>query len=91
MPILTVGIRDFRARLSYYLAKAKSGEIIKVTSRGKLVAHVFPPALSLEERTNALQKAGIIAWSGQKLPHRKPVAVNLSEKLASDIVIEMRD
>ncbi|MCI0552371.1 MAG: type II toxin-antitoxin system prevent-host-death family antitoxin [Anaerolineae bacterium] len=91
MAQLTVDIRDFKARISYYLAKAKKGHIINVTSHGKSVAHIFPPEITLEERVKALQKAGIIAWSGQKLPRRKPVVVNLSKKLVSDIVIEMRD
>jgi antitoxin (DNA-binding transcriptional repressor) of toxin-antitoxin stability system len=31
MAEMTVGVRDFKARLSYYLAKAKKGQIIHVT------------------------------------------------------------
>ncbi|MEO5887729.1 MAG: type II toxin-antitoxin system prevent-host-death family antitoxin [Anaerolineales bacterium] len=90
MAELTVGIRDFKARMSYYLAKAKKGQIINVTSHGKPVARIFPPNITLEQRVKALQEAGIIAWSGQKPPHRKPVLVNKSNKLVSDLVIEMR-
>lgn len=90
MAEMTVGVRDFKARLGYYLAKAKKGQIINVTSHGKSVARIFPPNITLEERVKALQQAGIIAWSGQKLPRRKPVVVNKSNKLVSDLVIEMR-
>lgn len=91
MAEMTVGVRDFKARLGYYLAKAKKGQIINVTSHGKSVARIFPPNITLEERVNALQQAGIIAWSGKKLPRRKPVAINRGKKLASDLVVEMRN
>jgi prevent-host-death family protein len=88
---LRVGVRDFKARMSYYLGKAKKGQIINVTSHGKSVARIFPPEITLEERVKALQQAGIINWSGQKLPRRKPVAINRGKKLASEIVVEMRN
>ena len=91
MSELTVGVRDFKARMSYYLAKAKKGQIINVTSHGKSVARIFPPEITLEQRVNALQEAGFIAWSGQKLPARKPVAMNRGKKLASEIVVDMRN
>jgi len=91
MAPLTVGVRDFKARMSYYLAKAKKGQVINVTSHGKSVARIFPPEITLEQRVKALQEAGIIAWSGQKPPRRKPTVINHSEKLASDIVVEMRN
>ena len=91
MAEMTVGVRDFKSRISYYLAKAKKGQIINVTSHGKSVARIFPPEITLEQRIKALQEAGVIAWSGKKLPRRKPVAVNRGKKLASDIVVEMRN
>ena len=90
MAELTIGIRDFKARMSYYLAKAKKGQIINVTSHGTSVARIFPPTITLEERVKALQEAGVIAWSGQKPPRRKPSVVNKSNKLVSDLVVEMR-
>ena len=90
MAELTIGVRDFKARMSYYLAKAKKGQIINVTSHGTSVARIFPPTITLEERIKALQEAGVIAWSGQKPPRRKPSVVNKSNKLVSDLVVEMR-
>lgn len=91
MAEMTIGVRDFKARMSYYLTQAKKGQIINVTSHGKSVARIFPPTITLEQRVRALQEAGIIAWSGQKPPHRKPVAINRGKKLASDIVADMRN
>lgn len=90
MAELRVGVRDLKARMSYYLAKAKKGQVINVTSHGKSVARIFPPEITLEQRIKALQEAGIIAWSGQKLPRRKPSLVNRSDKQVSDLVTEMR-
>ena len=43
MLVLTIGLSEFKRRLSFYLVKAENGEIIKLTSHNKLVAHVFPP------------------------------------------------
>ena len=90
MAEMTVGVRDFKARMSYYFAKAKKGQIINITSHGKSVARIFPPNITLEQRVKALQEAGIIAWSGQKPPRRKPSVVNKSNKMVSDLVAEMR-
>ena len=90
MAEMTVGVRDFKARMSYYFAKAKKGQIINITSHGKSVARIFPPNITLEQRVKALQEAGIIAWSGQKPPRRKPSVVNKSNKMVSDLVAELR-
>jgi hypothetical protein len=38
-----------------------------------------------------LRKAGLVAWSGKKLRRIKPPAVNRGDKLASDIVVELRE
>jgi antitoxin (DNA-binding transcriptional repressor) of toxin-antitoxin stability system len=39
----TVEIRDFETNLLKYLELANSGEIISVTSEGKLLATIMPP------------------------------------------------
>lgn len=40
----TVNISDFRANLLKYLEKANAGEQISVTTNGKLLATITPPA-----------------------------------------------
>jgi prevent-host-death family protein len=46
-----VSVREFRAHLSRYLARAEAGGRIAVTSRGKVVARLGPPEeLSMAER-----------------------------------------
>jgi prevent-host-death family protein len=85
-----VGIRELKENLSKYMTKVKSGQTIIITDHGKPVGRIIPEGQSLEERIEALRKAGVIAWSGKKLKRIKPPAVNRSDKLVSDIVIEMR-
>lgn len=86
-----VGIRELKENLSKYMAKVKSGQSIVITEHGKPVGRIIPEVKSLEERVEALRQAGVIAWSGKKLKRIKPPAVNHSDKLVSDIVIEMRE
>jgi len=87
----TVGIRDFKARLSEYMNRVKSGQSLIITEHGKPVGRILPVGMSLEERVDALQKAGLVTWNGKKLRRITPPAVNRSNKLISDIVVEMRD
>jgi prevent-host-death family protein len=48
---LEVSVREFRAHLARYLAVAEAGGQVAVTSRGRVVARLGPPAeLSLAER-----------------------------------------
>jgi prevent-host-death family protein len=86
-----VGIRELKENLSKYMAKVKSGQSIVITDHGKPVGRIIPEGQSLEERVEALVQAGVIAWDGRKLKRIKPPAVNKSNKLVSDIVIEMRE
>lgn len=86
-----VGIRELKAHLSKYMRQVKRGQSIVITEHGKSVGRIIPEGQSLEERVEALRQAGIIAWNGKKLKRIKPLIVNRSDKLASDIVIEMRE
>jgi prevent-host-death family protein len=87
----TVGIRDLKARLSEYMQRVKSGESIVITEHGKPVGRILPIGMSLEDRLEVLRKAGLVEWSGKKLRRIKPPTINRSDKLVSDIVVELRD
>jgi len=86
-----VGIRELKENLSKYMTKVKSGQTIVITEHGKPVGRIIPEGISLEERIEALRQAGVIAWNGKKLEDIEPPVINRSNKLASDIVIEMRE
>jgi prevent-host-death family protein len=87
----TVGIRDFKARLSEYMQRVKNGQSIIITEHGKPVGRILPVEMDLDERVEVLRKAGLVDWSGHKLHRIKPPAVNHGDKLVSDIVAELRD
>lgn len=63
----TVGIRELKAHLSRYVARARDGGTVLVTDRGTVVARLVPPGadpvtLTLREKVAA---AGL-SWLGGK-------------------------
>jgi len=89
--VTTIGMRDFRARLSEYIRQVKNGQSLIITEHGKPVGCIVPMEMSLEQRVEMLREAGLVEWSGKKLRDLKPTAVNRGDRLASDIVVELRD
>ncbi|MBI2331562.1 MAG: hypothetical protein HYU84_05265, partial [Chloroflexi bacterium] len=67
------------------------GDTIIITLRGKPVAQLESSNEALMNRVNILQEAGVIHWNGKKLKPAKPVVVNKSDKLMSDLIVEMRN
>jgi prevent-host-death family protein len=86
----TVGVRELKANLSAYLEKAQKGQTIIITSHGKPVAQLTPASEELMARVKALQAAGLISWNGKKPEIKKPKLKNTSDKLMSDLVVELR-
>ena len=90
-----VGIRELKNRLTHYLNKAKSGDNIIVTDRGKPVAILHnldnvEKNASLEEKLAAAAKEGKITLpkKGAKLTPFRPIKAK--GKPASEIIIEER-
>ena len=48
-----VKVSELRQRLPEYLAKVRRGERLRVTSRGKAIAEIAPPAASKDEAAAA--------------------------------------
>lgn len=86
----TVGIREFKARLSYYLQRVKEGGTVVITDRGKPIAQIVPYARTNEERLEQLRASGLIAWSGQRLRAQAPVARARGEKTVAELLLEDR-
>ncbi len=91
MDDLTVGVRDLKTRLSKYLRLVKSGQSVLITEHGKPVGRILPIETSLEQRISVLKQAGLVSWNGQRLPHSQPGVENHSQRLVSDILVEMRE
>ena len=89
-----VGSRELKNRLGRYLARARRGETILVTDRGKPVARLAParaeaaPAQSLEELLDKLEAEGMLQRG--RLPFREHQPVKSKGKPASRIIIEER-
>lgn len=85
-----VGVRELKARLSYYLAQVKEGEPVTVTERGIPVAVILP---SGEGRTRQVMmemvRQGLATWNGGK-PNGSPHPVTIRGKPLSETIIEDR-
>ncbi len=68
----TVGVRELKNRLTQYLRRARMGEEVVVTDRGKPIAviqsiHPAQPVQSLEARLATLALRGIVTLPSRKL------------------------
>lgn len=61
----SVGIKDLKANLSRYVARAKKGQQVMVTERGEPVAVLGPVAPEVKAMLKAVRE-GRATWSGQK-------------------------
>jgi prevent-host-death family protein len=86
-----VGIRQLKANLSGYMGQVKAGQTVVITERGKPIGRIIPEAPAVSARLQALVAAGLAEWSGEQLSPRHPTVVNRSEKLVSELVVEMRE
>ena len=50
-----VKVTELRQRLPEYLARVRRGENVRITSRGKLIAEIAPPAAA-EDQAQAARK-----------------------------------
>ena len=89
--VVTVGVRELKDHLSTYLRQVKSGKIIEITEHGKPVGRIIPQELTLEEKLEAMRKAGLIRWSGKKYSPGEPVGETIGNQQLSDIVSELRE
>lgn len=85
--MITVGIKELKARLSSYINKVRQGEEVVITDRGKEVAMVV--GISRERQAiKSLLKAGKARWSGGKPGGAK--GVRIKGKPLSKTVTEER-
>ena len=94
--MVTVGIREFKAHMGEYLRRARSGETIELTDRGKPVARLLPACpptaeASVEARIWQLVAEGKASWSGRKLQPREPVALAMPGISVADFIVQERD
>lgn len=88
--MITVGVRELKNNLSYYLRSVKQGRPVEVTDRGETIAMLVPSKQDSGARTaEALSRKGIGIWKGGK-PRGASRRVTVKGKPVSQIVIEER-
>jgi prevent-host-death family protein len=93
----TVGIRELKNRLGYYLRAIRQGRAFVVTDRGKPVARLVPVVPlgtemwppDLEGRMWELAAEGILAWTGEPARIPEPAGMNRGQVLVSTLVVEI--
>jgi prevent-host-death family protein len=89
-----VSVREFKNNLSQYLQRARNGEQVVVTSRGKPVATVTSPPTrekTLDEKLDDLAARGILTRAQGKYVARMPkVRLRGEGPTASEIVLQNR-
>ncbi len=75
---MTVSVRDLKTHLSEYLRRVQQGESVEVTSHGKVVAQLVPPAAQEESVIGGLSRMPWIRMGhpGAKLGLDEPIALS---------------
>ena len=93
--MFTVGLREFKNRLSKYVERAKSGETISISDRGHVVAELSPakrvsrngePITSLDE----LRRRGILYGGGPNQATLYPAMPRILKRSVSSLLDEER-
>jgi prevent-host-death family protein len=85
--MISVGVKELKAKLSSFIARAREGEEIVITDHGKDVALIMP--LSRERRVvKSLMEKGKAKWAGGK--PEGTAGIRIKGKPLSKTVIEDR-
>ena len=91
----TVGLRELKNKLSKYVARARSGESVSITDRGRIVAELSPakrhpqtgePKVTLED----LRRKGILYGSGSNDSDLYPAMPHILKRSVSSLLDEER-
>jgi len=85
---MTVSVRELKAHLSRYLAEARGGKVIRVTSHRKEIARITGVPDPQDDRLSQLITAGEAQWQGGK-PAGAEIRISGEGMTLSEIV--MRD
>jgi prevent-host-death family protein len=91
MTQITVGIREFKARLSRYVEQVKEGATVVITEHGKPVGRVVPIKPSPQEQMQELIEAGLVGWNGHKLSPLTPVTQPQGGQTVAELLLEERE
>ena len=86
---MEVSVREFKSRLSSYLARAQAGEELVITSHKHPVARVIGLPADAPAGLRHLLQTGEAEWHGGK-PAGARIKLAIEGKSLSDMVIEDR-
>lgn len=86
---MTVSVRELKAHLSRYLAEARAGKVIRVTSHRREIAQITGVPNPDEDGLAQLLAAGEAHWQGGK-PAGARVRISTEGGPISDIVLKDR-
>ena len=91
----TVGLRELKNKLSQYVSRARSGESVAITDRGRIVAELRPakrhpqtgePSVTLED----LRRRGILYGGGSNDPDLYPSMPRVLRRPVSSLLDDER-
>ena len=86
---MQVSIRELKAHLSRYLAQARQGTALEITSHRRVVARVTGVPESATPALGALTARGAAQWDGNK-PQGAHIVLSKGGNSVSRIVLEDR-
>jgi len=86
---MQVSVRELKARLSEYLARAQAGEGVEVTSHRRVVARIVGVPGESDVGIARLLGSGAATWSGGK-PVGASLRLSPHGKSVSEMVVEDR-
>lgn len=87
---MRIALREFKAGLSGYIARAQRGEVIEVTSHKRLVARVLGLPAQANTGLQQLLASQAASWDGSKPAFESPLAVAPGGASLSQMVLEDR-
>jgi prevent-host-death family protein len=87
---MRVAMHVFKAGLSRFVAQARAGEVIEVTSHDKPVVRIIGIPAVDQPGVTRLLASGAAQWAGGKPARRAPVRLASSGKALSEAVSEDR-
>ncbi len=88
---MAIPVRDLKAQLSSILARARTGEIIEVTSHRKPIARIVGIPELPEHGLATMVAEGLVSWNGSKPPFpKKRKKLSGAGKSLSEMILEDR-
>ncbi len=88
---MQVAVREFKANLSEYLARAQAGETLEITSHKKPIARLSGIAQSTDDKLRELAAKGFLTLPTKPFKLPKPLKLTSTRGLSDDIIKARRE